>query len=89
MSNSKSTDHWNVLARLLGTARQTQRYRKRQRRRGTGQAPGNWEKAEMPETPLSADLFWEQPSAELASEPGPTTEIAAVVRACPGRGQRT
>ena len=33
----------------------------------------------MPETPPSADLFLEKPSAERVSEPGPTTEVAAVV----------
>ncbi len=83
MSNSKSTDHWNVLARLLGAAPADAEIPAEAEipteadAEVLAEAPV--EETGMPETPPSADLFWEKPSAERVSEPGPTTEVAAVV----------
>ncbi len=75
MSNSKSTDHWNVLARLLGTAPPEAET--------SAETETPEEKAEASATPPAAEPFAnefaEEPMGAPVFEPGPTTGGAAVI----------
>jgi hypothetical protein len=63
MSDSKSTDHWNVLARLLGAA----------------PAVEPEEEPRASESPLPAEVAEAEQPEKQAAEPEATTEIAACI----------